>query len=347
MTCTDTRRLSHRTPQRWLALAALTLALAACTPAQQPAGPATVEPMVDAESFRMADGYRLPYRRTGPDDPSTVVVALHGYGDYRAAWDEPAERWARAGIATYAYDQRGFGATQQPGVWAGVPTLGADARQVTALVHARHPGVPVVLMGESMGAAVIMAMLADGAPGGVSGAVLSAPAVRGRASLGPVAQGVLDFFAGAAPGLRLSGGNVQVRPSDNEAMLRSMGRDPLVQKSARVDALAGLVDLMDAAYEAAPRIRLPVLLMYGARDGLVPCEAVGNVVARFGTPPRVALYRNGHHMLFRDLDGPVVQHDALVWAQRPGHPLPSGADGRMAAGGCSLPGARPVALARP
>ncbi|MEC9344645.1 MAG: alpha/beta fold hydrolase [Pseudomonadota bacterium] len=337
MTCPAVPRGLARQVRVCLAALAIATGLAACTPALQPAGPATVAPAVEAESFRMADGYRLPYRRTGPDNPVAVIVALHGYGDYRAAWDEPAERWAKAGIATYAYDQRGFGATARPGIWAGVPTLVADAREVVALVHARHPGVPLTLVGESMGSAVIMAMLGGGAPEGVVTAVLGAPAVRGRASLGPLATGMLDLVNAAMPGLRLSGGNVRIRASDNDAMLRRMGRDPLVQKSARVDALAGLVDLMDAAHSGAPGIDLPVLLMYGARDGLVPCAAVSQVVERFRVPPVVALYGNGYHMLFRDLDSPVVQHDALVWTLNPQGPLPSRADDRLAANGCRLP----------
>ena len=45
--------------------------------------------------------------------PTAVILGLHGYGDYRNAWEEPAAIWAQAGITTYAYDQRGFGAAPE------------------------------------------------------------------------------------------------------------------------------------------------------------------------------------------------------------------------------------------
>ena len=38
-----------------------------------------------------------------------VILALHGFNDYSNAFAMPARLWAERGIASYAYDQRGFG----------------------------------------------------------------------------------------------------------------------------------------------------------------------------------------------------------------------------------------------
>ncbi len=43
-------------------------------------------------------------------------------------------------------------------------------------------------------------------------------------------------------------------PSDNIEMLRALGKDPLVIKRTRIDALKGLVDLMSNAETALPAI---------------------------------------------------------------------------------------------
>src|SRR5262249_47536372 len=40
-----------------------------------------------------------------------VILALHGFNDYSHAFAMPGPLWAEQGIATYAYDQRGFGGT--------------------------------------------------------------------------------------------------------------------------------------------------------------------------------------------------------------------------------------------
>jgi alpha-beta hydrolase superfamily lysophospholipase len=113
-------------------------------------------------------------------------------------------------------------------------------------------------------------------------------------------------------------------------MLRRLAKDPLFVKNPRVDAVYGLVGLMDAAQEAAPRVRGPVLLLYGGKDDLVPkkptCAALAKLRSREGGQDdmRVVLYPNGHHMLFRDLDGERVVRDIAAWARNPRTPLPSG-----------------------
>ncbi len=308
--------------------------LTACTAMQQPAGPPTVEPRLSDGAFIMADGYRLPYRVKGPRRPRGVVIALHGFNDYSRAWLEPQDRWSGMGLTVYAYDQRGFGQTSGRGIWPGVPTLTADLKSVVALVQARHPTLPVHLVGESMGGAVVMASLGSDSPPDVASAVLSAPAVWSRENMSGFARWSLDFFSSAMPGYTATGGGLKVRASDNDLALRAMGADPLFIKETRFDTVSGLVDLMDAAFNAVPAIRTRLLVLYGARDQLVPCSSVRRTLARFDNQPELALYDDGWHLLFRDLQGPIVQHDVGRWLLDPDQPLPSGADSNASGGLC-------------
>ena len=57
------------------------------------------------------DGATLPLKSWLPDGkPKAVILALHGFNDYSNAFKDSGEEWAKHGIATFAYDQRGFGA---------------------------------------------------------------------------------------------------------------------------------------------------------------------------------------------------------------------------------------------
>lgn len=313
-----------------MALASLT----ACTAMQQPAGPRTAEPLVVEGAFVMADGYRLPYTVESPANPRGVVIALHGFNDYRRAWVEPQARWSGMGLAVYAYDQRGFGQTRNRGIWPGVPTLTADLKSVVNLVRAQHPTLPVHLVGESMGGAVVMAALGSDSPPDVDSAVLSAPAVWSRKTMSGFARWSLDFFSNAMPGYTATGGGLGVRASDNDLALRAMGADPLFIKETRFDTISGLVDLMDAAFNAVPSISTRLLVLYGNQDQIVPCSAVWRTLKRFETKPQLALYDDGWHLLFRDLQGPIVQHDVGGWLLDPDQPLPSGADRNAIGGVC-------------
>src|SRR5262249_29202463 len=147
-------------PMRWpVLLAGLLLCLSACAPQLQPPSFEVAQPSLATDALVMDDGEKLPLRSWLPEGhPKAVIVALHGFNDYSQAFAEPAAFWASQGIATYAYDQRGFGATPHRGLWAGDPRMMQDVRQAVALIRARHPGVPVYLLGESMGGALALAV---------------------------------------------------------------------------------------------------------------------------------------------------------------------------------------------
>ena len=81
------------------------------------------------------------------------------------------------GITTLAYDQRGFGLSPNPGIWAGAETMRADLNDALMAARARYPGVPVFALGESMGGAVVLTALALDAPPPADGIILVAPAV--------------------------------------------------------------------------------------------------------------------------------------------------------------------------
>jgi acylglycerol lipase len=291
-------------------------------------------PSFTATSFVTADGQVLPLRKWLPQgDVKAVIVALHGFNDYSNAFEGPAEAWARRGIATYAYDQRGFGAAPLRGLWPGRAALAADAATAAQILRRLYPRVPLYLLGDSMGGAVaVVAMTGEsGTPvPDVDGIILTAPAVWGRATMDLLPR--LALWAGVrlAPGLTLTGRGLEKKPSDNIEMLRALARDPLVIKATRVDTIYGLVDLMDAALDSAPHLEIPLLLMYGAKDDIVPKEPVQRFVASL--PPecrrraRLAWYENGYHMLLRDLEGPVLIADVASWVLTPTAPLPSSAD---------------------
>jgi len=312
------------------ALLILALALTACAAQYQLPGPQLAAPQMNGDHWLSADGARLPLRGWVPEGaPHAVVLALHGMNDYSNFFDEPGQYLAKKGIAAYAYDQRGFGQGPKPGYWSSAEAMAADLRSAAALVAARHPGVPLYLLGESMGGAVVMLAAAGEPPANVKGIILSAPAVWGRSSMGLFQRAALWLAYQVAPGWELTGHGLKIQASDNIPMLRKLSADPLVIKATRVDAINGLVDLMDSAAAAAPRVRLPAMVLYGEKDEVVPADPTWKMVETLpdtaGTQ-RVALYKNGWHMLLRDLDAKVVLDDIAAWIAKPGETLPSGAD---------------------
>ncbi|TCZ62924.1 alpha/beta fold hydrolase [Roseicella aquatilis] len=319
-------------------LFSLLLLAAACTPVTIPAGPPVTRPAVAGEALVMPDGARLPLRRWLPEGPPrAILLGLHGFNDAaRNFMEDAAPAFTAAGVAVYAYDQRGFGAGPHPGIWPGGDSLAADAAGAARLIRARHPGLPLVMLGESMGGAVLVLAATGPNPPPADGYILMAPAFWGRADMPPVMRWGLWLASRTIPLVGFPGTAGGIVATDNEEALRRWSRDPLTIKITRVDAASGVVDLMDAAVARVPECcrsalhpgAAPVLVLLGAKDRIIPARVARRVVRemRDGQAERIAYYEQGWHLLLRDLQREVVATDILAWMTAPEAPLPSGAD---------------------
>jgi alpha-beta hydrolase superfamily lysophospholipase len=291
--------------------------LGACAPVIAPLGVENDKPALEGDTFLTRDGLRLPLRHWVAEHPRAIVVALHGMSDYSNAFDMPAEWWASQGITTYAYDQRGFGKAPNPGTWPGGKALSADLSDCLEAARERHPGVPVFALGESMGGAVILSALAEPEPPHPDGVILVAPAVWAREDMPIPYRMALWLGAHTMPWLTVSGKGLKIWPSDNIEMLKKLSRDPLFQKQTRIDAVWGLVDLMDAARKSPEHLGAtpPILYLYGAKDQIIPHAPTIAVAKELGGRAEVREYPDGYHMLLRDLDGPSIWKDIAAWIE--------------------------------
>ena len=313
----------------WLAV--LLSCLVACAgPQVQPRGDfPPVAAQFGEDALLMPDGYHLPLRQWRPADrPRALVLALHGFNDYSNAFDSTARYLTGQSIAIAAIDQRGFGRSAQTGLWAGQDVMQADLVTAVELLCNRHPELPLYLLGESMGGAVILGAAAELETTCISGIVLAAPAVWGWETM-PWWQGVaLSMLAHTFPAMKVTGEGLDIRPSDNIEMLRALGRDPLVIKETRIDTVYGLTNLMQTAFENSPHLHLPVLLLYGEQDEIITPLPVCRMLGRLGdfrnNGWRMLLYPEGFHMLTRDLQAEVVLRDITAWIGNRTGDAPSG-----------------------
>ena len=289
-------------------------------------------PKLDDFAFSMSDGARLPVRTWLPieGNPNAAVIALHGFNDYGNFFSAPGQFISRAGIACYAYDQRGFGSAPNRGLWAGTQTYANDLTQIVSLVRDRHPGIPVFLLGESMGGAVVITTVTQGNPPDVDGIILAAPAVWGRATMPWYQRMILWLTSHTVPWMTLTGESLGITPSDNTEMLRALSRDPLVIKKTRIEAIHGLVDLMDEAFKQSPEITLETLVLYGEKDEIIPKRPTYEMLKTIADNDfwKIALYENSYHMLLRDLQAETLWRDIVAWIGSRDVKLPSGADVR-------------------
>ncbi|HEY5411206.1 MAG TPA: alpha/beta fold hydrolase [Caulobacteraceae bacterium] len=318
-----------RSSAHWTA-AVLLLLLTACAPLTQRAGMSGLGfdgPRLEATDFVSFDGTRLGLQHwDAAGEPWAVVIGLHGMDDYANAFHLAAEHWAGEGIATYAYDQRGFGRSPHRGVWADAGLMDEDLRTITVLIRQHYPRAIIAVAGVSMGGAVAIDAFASDRPPSADRLVLLSPAVWGWSSQPVTYRVALWSVAHVLPGLVLTPPSFltdHIRVSDNTAELIRMGRDPLLIWGARTDALYGLLNLMQRGWAETGRLKVPTLYAYGAKDQVIPKDAAFHAAA--GLPPgdRTAYYANGYHLLLIDLENPRVWDDVAGFLRDPSAPLPS------------------------
>ena len=313
--------------------------VAACAPHIERVEPQTTVPTLETKYIVTGDGAQLPLRIWQAENAQiAVVLALHGFNDYSKSFEKPAGFWAKRGITTYAYDQRGFGEAPHPGRFASTEVLVEDLSTASKLIKTRHPELPLYILGESMGAAVIIAAhraneLTPNRSAVLDlhiceGIILVAPAVWGRSTMNPFIRAALWFGAHTMPWLKVTGRGLNIRASDNIEMLRKLARDPLIIKKTRIDALYGLVNVMDAAMAAAPHLNNRSLILYGAEEELVPTHSIDRFVGHLpeNRNRRIMHYAKGFHMLLRDLNAVEVLGDITDWITSPYRHIPSGSE---------------------
>lgn len=307
--------------------------LTGCSPllAQQAGQPPTwfKGPYAVEDTFVSFDGAPLGLTTwTPPQEPWAVIVGVHGMNDYANAFHFAGDYWAGQGIATYAYDQRGFGRSPNRGVWGGDELMAEDLRSLTAYVRARHPDALVAVMGESMGGAIAIQAFASDRPPDADRLIVTAPAVWGWSSQ-PLPYRTLLWLAAHVTGAKVytppSWLASRIQASDNRHELIAMGRDRLMIWGARSDTLYHLVGAMDAAHRGVGEVAAPMLYLYGANDEIIPAAPSFRAAAQLKPGDRSAYYRRGYHLLMRDRQRQVVFDDVVAWLKDARAPLPSGA----------------------
>jgi len=266
----------------------------------------------------LADGYRAHARRWLPDaEPAAIAVLVHGLAEHSGRYGPLAERLVARGCAVHGFDQRGHGRTGGARSNIGrFADLVADVAACIGQARREHPARPVLLLGHSMGGAVALAT-ALAHPTLVDRLVLSAPAVGADPAVPRLQLLVGHLLSRIAPSvglLRLDAALVSRDPD----VVRAYEADPLVFRgSLPARTLVELLGGMKGLHRDAPMLRMPVLVLHGTADGLVPLAFAEPVYARLGSSDRTVIrYQGLYHEVLNEPERERVYADLDAWLDR-------------------------------
>jgi alpha-beta hydrolase superfamily lysophospholipase len=234
--------------------------------------------------------------------PLGTVILVHGLGEHAGRYGEVAAHLHQWGFAVRAYDQQGHGQSEgargdmlRPGsLQADLCRVIDDTRQ-----HPSLQGLPLILLGHSMGGLVVARTLAEGLRP-VDAAVLSSPALGGFPTF--FQKILLASLPRVLPHLRVDNGLKTEFLSRDPDVVKAYKADPLVHRRISAGLAAWILTQGAQTLADAGQWQVPTFLLYAGQDRLVNAQASADFAR---TAPAALLqaecFEGMYHEIFNDL----------------------------------------------
>lgn len=270
---------------------------------------------IPPRTLRTADGQALALREwlATPAAPLAVVHITHGLGEHAGRYAHVAQRLNALGFAVRAHDHFGHGLSS--GARGGLPNelrLIDDLAPLIDDARKAFPGLPVVLLGHSMGGLVAASFVARRVRP-VDALVLSSPALS--PTLNAAQKGLIAVLSRLAPDLRVGNGLDAQDLSHDPSVAPAYLSDPLNHDRIGARLARFLADEGGRVMSAAAQWPVPTLLLYAGADRLVRPEgsrAFAAAAAPSGQVQAVA-FEQHFHELFNELDAQPVFDALELW----------------------------------
>ena len=259
-----------------------------------------------------AEGLRIYWQSWRPaGQVKAVIVLVHGMGEHSDRYGHVAAGLVADDFAVYAVDHRGHGRSE--GSRAVIDRLShavADLDQLVGQARIQHPGLPVYMLGHSMGGTISLAYAQRHQ---LDGLILSGPLAALDAAPAPMRL-VGRMLSTLAPSLPL----IAIDPnlvSRNPRVVDDYVSDPLVHHgkvpARTLDELAKAIERFP---ETVTAITIPTLILYGTADQLCPpsgSEMLGERIG--GADKTVKSYEGLYHEILNEPEGDQVLSDIRAW----------------------------------
>ncbi|XP_036593321.1 monoglyceride lipase isoform X3 [Trichosurus vulpecula] len=291
-----------------------------------------------------ADGQYLFCRYWKPKGmPRALVFISHGAGEHCGRYDDLAQMLTELDLLVFAHDHVGHGQSEgERMIVSDFHVFVRDVLQHVDLMQKDHPGLPIFLLGHSMGGAIAI-LTASERPNSFSGMVLISPlVVASPESATTFKESVQDLkgilhsatakavqwspiivWVLAAKVLNLVLPNLSLGSIDSNVISRnktevdSYNSDPLIcHTGLKVCFGIQLLNAVSRVERALPRLTLPILLLQGSADKL--CDSKGAYVlmeAAKSQDKTLKIYEGAYHVLHKELPEVTssVFHEIKMW----------------------------------
>jgi alpha-beta hydrolase superfamily lysophospholipase len=248
--------------------------------------------------------------------PKAILLLVHGAGEHSGRYLHVAEFFVEQGLAVLALDHRGHGHSDgKPGHIDVFDDYLVDLAVFHNEVERRFPGVPIFLLGHSLGGLIACNYLLQQQDRFV-GCILSGALIKSDLQPGWVQMGVIRLLALLAPRLGVMQLDASGVSRDAEEVKKYV-EDPLVlhgKASARMvrELFAG----MGALQAGAAGITLPMLMLHGDADVLTSPDGSRYLHQHISsTDKTLTIYPGLYHEILNEPERQDVLDQILSWCE--------------------------------
>jgi len=278
-------------------------------------------PLPAREDFRfLREGCPDLFARWRPcADPRALVVVIHGFGEHSGRYEHVFKALGGCRYATLAIDLRGFG--QSGGHRAYIDVFDDyldDVEAAIGLARERGPGMPVFLLGHSMGGLICTCLAQDrGRRLDLAGLAISSPAFGFRIRV-PLWKDLLARVASRlTPRFSLPTTLDPAYFTHDAKMSEAARNDPLMtfQASARwfIESLAS----QKRALDPSRPVPCPLLVLVAGDDKIVEPAVEKQFIEETTTSDvESKVYEPLFHEIFNEVERDEVLGDLLAWLEK-------------------------------
>lgn len=268
--------------------------------------------------FNGVDGGQMFYQYWRPDGGAgarAAIAVCHGLGEHGGRYQYLAEAMVARQFCVYALDHRGHGRSEgQRGHVDRWEVLREDLHTFVGIVRQQEPGQPLFLFGHSLGGLIALDY-ALAHPRGLQGVIASAPAVL-QTAISPVKVSLAKMLSRLTPTLSMQTGLDPAGISRDPVEVQHYQQDPLVHDVGTTRLGAESFAAQDRTLAAAGNFNLPLLLVHGEDDFLIPVLASRSFYERAGSADKeLILYPGGYHESHNDIHREQYFDDLAVWIE--------------------------------
>lgn len=260
-------------------------------------------------------GASLYYQSWTPGDtPTAVLMVAHGLAEHSGRYQHFASFFVDRGFAVFALDHTGHGRSDGDRCHIGRFSEYTDGLSLLLVkVHEEYPGVPLVLIGHSMGGLIATSFLLDH-QNDFTACVLSGAAVQPAVELSAIQGLVMRFFSRFLPKLRVLQLDASEISRDPEVVDRYR-KDSLVYSGKVTARLAEqLFSEMKRIEDNATAFELPILILHGSSDGLTSPQGSKMLHENISSRDKKLIVYDGlYHEIFNEPEQKDVMTDVADW----------------------------------